>query len=242
MLDAAAARLAPFPIEHAPIAPFESASPGLDTATWDHALGFASDSVASLADRSTADAPTAVDPAEVRAGLSQLDRYLAKTWGRAGIAPQWADDCSQAVYETLLRHHGREGFEQLMAEVAEGGIPKVLSRETPAGPDFFRAIDMVKKRTLRQRRLATLDDGLDVASRGFGPEVGDDSDGLGQALRETIDRTLSPREADLIRETLQGYSPADIATRRGVAPKTVSNEKSRVLQKLRTALEAEVLV
>ncbi len=57
-----------------------------------------------------------------------------------------------------------------------------------------------------------------------------------EALREAIDRRLSPREAALIQDTLMGKTPAEIASQWGVAPKTVSNEKTRVLQKLRDAL------
>ena len=238
MLDAAAARLAPWAVEPAPFAALEAATPRLDlaeTAAWDHALDEAG---ATVSPGLVEIAPAASDPAEVSAGLAQLDRYLAKTWARAGIAPHWADDCSQAVYETMLQNLGRARFEGLMTEVHDSGIPRVLNRETPAGLDFLRAIDMVKKRTLRQRKLATLDDGLDVPSKTIGTDGG--SEGLGLALRETIDRTLSPKEADLIRETLLGFSPAEIALRRGVAPKTVSNEKSRVFQKLRDALEAEI--
>ena len=57
-----------------------------------------------------------------------------------------------------------------------------------------------------------------------------------QALLEAIEHTLSPREAALIQDTLMGKTPAEIADQWGVAPKTVSNEKTRVLQKLRLAL------
>ena len=49
----------------------------------------------------------------------------------------------------------------------------------------------------------------------------------------------NPREAALIQATLQGETPAEIAQKWGVAPKTVSNEKSRVIQKLRDALVAD---
>ena len=53
-----------------------------------------------------------------------------------------------------------------------------------------------------------------------------------------IDSVLSPREAELIRETMRGKTPAEIASQWGVAPKTVSNEKSRALGKLRESLSA----
>ena len=52
------------------------------------------------------------------------------------------------------------------------------------------------------------------------------------ALEEAIDQALSPREAALIKDTLKGKTPAEIAVQWGIAPKTVSNEKTRVLQKL----------
>jgi DNA-binding CsgD family transcriptional regulator len=35
---------------------------------------------------------------------------------------------------------------------------------------------------------------------------------------------------------MMGMTPAEIALQWGIAPKTVSNEKARILQKLRTAL------
>ena len=58
-------------------------------------------------------------------------------------------------------------------------------------------------------------------------------------LQEAIVSSLSPREAALIQATLQGETPAEIAQKWGVAPKTVSNEKSRVIQKLRDALGSD---
>ena len=55
-------------------------------------------------------------------------------------------------------------------------------------------------------------------------------------FKEAIEKKLNPREAALIQDTLMGKTPAEIASQWGVAPKTVSNEKTRVLQKLRLAL------
>ena len=60
-----------------------------------------------------------------------------------------------------------------------------------------------------------------------------------EALSEAISHSLSPREASLINETLMGKTPAEIALHWGVAPKTVSNEKTRVLAKLRDMLLAQ---
>lgn len=194
---------------------------------WDAALG--QSQVAELLRGPTA------DPEAVRSGLAQLDRYLGRAWARAGIAPQAFEDCTQAVYVTLLQNLGRRGFDRLAADVGWHGIRAVLNWGTADGPDFFRAVDMVKKRSLRLKSFQALDE------RQAGPAA---SDGVAAdrrgALHEAIARTLSPREAALIRGTLAGKTPAEIAQDWGVAPKTVSNEKTRALQKLRAALVAEL--
>jgi RNA polymerase sigma factor (sigma-70 family) len=166
------------------------------------------------------------------AGLSQLDRYLGRAWYRAGLSPQQHDDCTQAVYATLLQSLGRDRFDQLLAEVGLYGIRDVLSRETADGPDFFRAIDTIKKRAQRERTFQPLD--LVDISMMNRPE--DPSDDWKSTLQEAIQSSLSPREAALIQATLQGETPAEIAQQWGIAPKTVSNEKTRALQKLREAL------
>jgi len=70
--------------------------------------------------------------------------------------------------------------------------------------------------------------------------LGVDFAGRGRSLDDAIDHHLSAREASLIRDTLLGKSPAEIATSWGVAPKTVSNEKTRALHKLREALVSEL--
>jgi RNA polymerase sigma factor (sigma-70 family) len=93
---------------------------------------------------------------------------------------------------------------------------------------------MVKKRAQRERSYQTLDEYSDVAG----------TDGAAtdwqRVLNEAIATRLNPREAALIHDTLQGKTPAEIAHAWGVAPKTVSNEKTRALAKLRDALSAEV--
>ncbi|HKI18503.1 MAG TPA: LuxR C-terminal-related transcriptional regulator, partial [Isosphaeraceae bacterium] len=177
----------------------------------------------------TADA----DRATISSGLSQLNKYLNRAWYRAGIPSQAHDDSSQAVYTSLLQNMGRQRFDALLADVGQSGIKDVLSRETAEGLSFFRAVDMVKKRAQRERVHQSLDS-VDVPSSGRDRRTAAWRD----ALREAIDRTLSPREAALIQDTLMGKTPAEIALSWGVAPKTVSNEKSRVFQKLRDVLAA----
>ncbi len=173
--------------------------------------------------------------AELSAGLVQLDRYLARAWFRAGISPQQHDDCTQAVYTTLLQTLGRDQFDQLVSDVGQFGIRDVLSKETADGPDFFRAIDSVKKRAQRERSYQTLD-AVDAA---YLNKANMSTSDLKSTLQEAIQSSLSPREAALIQATLQGETPAEIAQQWGIAPKTVSNEKTRALQKLRDVLVSE---
>ncbi len=172
------------------------------------------------------------DSAAITSGLTQLNKYLNRAWYRAGIPTQLHDDSSQAVYTTLLQNLGRPRFDALVGEVGNWGIRDVFSRETSEGVSFFRAVDMVKKRAQREKVYQSLDS-VDVPT-----DPGDQpsSATLRAALQDAIDQNLSPREAALIHDTLMGKTPAEIALQWGVAPKTVSNEKSRVLQKLREAL------
>ena len=231
---------APFaiPAEHGEPSPsvFESdldapgaIDPGVDSDAWDAAIDLASPAELFSPTAGTS-VEEAADPDAVRGGLSQLDRYLSRTWARAGVPPQKHDDCTQAVYLTLLKHLSRPGFDELMVAVGVFGIREVFSRERDEGTVFFRAIDATKKRAQRERKLRSLDDGPDDPSAPLRERDWVD------ALFEAIDRALNPRESELIRATLAGETPAEIAERWGVAPKTVSNEKTRAYHKLRDFL------
>jgi RNA polymerase sigma factor (sigma-70 family) len=212
--------------------PAVPSTPASSEAVWDEVL-----TKTRLADILGPDRATTApaDASKVESGLTQLNRYLSRAWYRAGIAPQAHDDCTQAVFVSLLQNLGRTRFDALLADIGDHGIRDVLSRETAEGPDFFRAIDTVKKRVQRERTFQPLD-AIDVVSE---PNSEDARALWRGTLQEVIDQELTPREASLVYETLQGKTPAEIAAAWGVAPKTVSNEKTRVIQKLRDALVAD---
>jgi DNA-binding CsgD family transcriptional regulator len=229
-------------IDPAPTALPTTDLPPVSSATWDVALVHThlSDILAGTAGSSpivaAGSAASEADPAALNSGLTQLNRYLSRAWYRAGIPIQMHEDCSQAVYATLLQQLGRRRFDVLVGEIGQSGIKDVFSRETDEGLDFFRAVDMIKKRAQRERVFQPLD-AIDVPAASPSSESRD----WRVALQEAIHQSLSPREASLIHETLLGKSPAEIALHWGVAPKTISNEKTRVIQKLRDALlEQEV--
>jgi FixJ family two-component response regulator len=217
-----------------PVDDFVAAS----NATWDAALV-----QAQLAEILSAVGPTATnaarttastgDPTALSSGLTQLNKYLGRAWYRAGIPVQMHEDSSQAVFTTLLQRLGRDRFDALVSNVGHSGIKGVLSRETSEGVDFYRAVDMVKKRAQRERVFQPLDVADVPESSGH-----TESRTRSEALREAIDHSLSRRDAGLINDTLKGKTPAEIALQWGVTPKTVSNEKTRVIQELREALRA----
>jgi RNA polymerase sigma factor (sigma-70 family) len=229
-----------------PLTPTEGTpASAVSSATWDAALGrtrlaeLLSDpqtrNPSTAATVTTTASPTVASPPDSQAiasGLTQLNKYLSRTWYRAGIPVQLHDDSSQAVYAALLQTLGRPQFDSLVGDVGNWGIRDVFSRETSDGLAFFRSVDMVKKRAQREKVYQSLDS-VDVPSQPGEQGVGT---AMRAALQDAIDQTLSPREAALIHDTLMGKTPAEIALQWGVAPKTVSNEKSRVLQKLREAL------
>jgi RNA polymerase sigma factor (sigma-70 family) len=215
----------------------------ISSATWDAALGHtrladllseptSPSAVAPSTTETATPASQSADPGEINSGLTQLNKYLNRAWYRAGIPAQVHDDSSQAVYATLLQNLGRQRFDALVGQVGRYGIRDVFSRETSDGLAFFRAVDMVKKRAQREKAHQSLDN-VDVPSQGGDQQ---NSAALRAALQDAISQNLNPREAALIHDTLMGKTPAEIALQWGVAPKTISNEKSRVLQKLREAL------
>jgi len=213
----------------------------VSSATWDAALGHTrlADFLSSPEDQAAATSSSAIatatqpaDQALINSGLTQLNKYLNRAWSRAGIPAQLHDDSSQAVYATLLQNLGRQRFDALASDVGQSGIREVFSRETSDGIAFFRAVDMVKKRAQREKVHHSLDS-VDVPSHRDDQQA---RTALRTALQDAISQTLNPREAALIHDTLLGKTPAEIALQWGVAPKTISNEKSRVLQKLREAL------
>jgi RNA polymerase sigma factor (sigma-70 family) len=232
------------PVQHRVPTGDETAAQAISTEAWDEALvqtqlaellrsaGAGSSSTTStLAPTSQADTSD-TDPVAIASGLSQLNKYLNKTWYRAGIPAQLHDDSTQAVYTALLQNMGRGRFDGLVSDVGNWGVKDTFTRDTSDGLAFFRAVDMVKKRAQRERTHQSLDS-VDVASDDRGSGTGTS---LREALKQAIDQTLNPREAALIEDTLMGKTPAEIANQWGVAAKTVSNEKTRVLQKLRSAL------
>lgn len=208
--------------------------------TWPIGVSLASDTLAwdtvlegTVADLIGPGEISVSDPVSLKSGLGQLDRYLGRAWARAAVPESKRDDCTQAVYVSMIESMGRPAFDRMLTDIGRYGVKDVLNKESAQGPDFFRAVDAVKKRAQRERTFTSMDE-----SR-LEPPARSGSDDWSRSLHEGITRVLTPREAELIQSTLAGDSPSDIADRWGVAAKTVSNEKTRALSKLREFLTSD---
>src|SRR5579883_1141232 len=79
--------------------------------------------------------------------VRDIQRYCTVCWRNARLDPRLWDDCTQEVCCRLLTK-AREG--QL-------DLTQVLAEDTPERRELVRAIDMVRKRVQRAKRLQSLD-------------------------------------------------------------------------------------
>jgi DNA-directed RNA polymerase specialized sigma24 family protein len=152
--------------------------------------------------------------------VSDIQRYCAVCWRNARLDPGLWDDCTQEVCVRLI---GK-------ARAGELDLNRVLADDTPERRELVRAIDMVRKRVQRARRLQPLDDQ-------FTP--GPDLDGrnrerqeLGEILEAARRAVLSPRQDRIVELWTRGWTVPDISRTLGLAPARVSDEKYKALRKL----------
>ena len=153
--------------------------------------------------------------------VTDIARYCHACWRNARLHPDSWSDCTQ---EVLLRLLGR------VAPDKWAGLLK--HDESEERKEFLRAIDAVKKRTQRARKLTGFAD--DVADRRTAPEA------HRAERREAVDRAadglLSDRQKSIIALTCDGYSVPEIADELATTVERVSDEKYKAIRKLRKQL------
>src|SRR5919205_671726 len=82
--------------------------------------------------------------------VRDIQRYCTVCWRNARLDPRLWDDCTQEVCCRLLTK----------ARAGQLDLNLVLAEDTPERRELVRAIDMVRKRVQRSRRLQPLDDRL----------------------------------------------------------------------------------
>jgi hypothetical protein len=152
--------------------------------------------------------------------VHDIQRYCAVCWRNARLDPGLWDDCTQEVCCRLL---GK-------ARAGELDLNLVLADDTPERRELVRAIDMVRKRVQRARRLQPLDDqstpGPDVDGRNRQRQE------LGEILEAARRAVLSPRQDRIVELWTRGWNVPDISRTLGLSPARVSDEKYKALRKL----------
>jgi len=160
-----------------------------------------------------------VSEATLRA-VNDLGRYCTACWRNARLPADCWSDCTQEVFHRLL--------ERIPTEV----WGTILRSDSEERREFVRAIDAVKKRQQRARKLShNLDgvaDGRDHRER----NLADQREIVHQAAVEL----LSPRQQRILQMSFEGWSVAEMATELNLSAERVSDEKYKAVQRLRLHL------
>jgi RNA polymerase sigma factor (sigma-70 family) len=147
-----------------------------------------------------------------------MSRYCTACWRNARLHPDCWNDCTQEVFCRLLQRVTPESW------------ARVLKTEGDENREFLRAIDAVKKRTQRSRKLSNnlLDwvaDPRDVRDRRLEDHR--------ELVQQAAARLLSDRQKEILELSFQGWSVQEIAAKFAMGPERVSDEKYKAIRKLR---------
>ncbi len=152
--------------------------------------------------------------------VRDIQRYCTVCWRNAHLDPGLWDDCTQEVCCRLLEK----------ARLGELDLNRVLADETTERRELVRAIDMVRKRVQRSKRLQPLDEQY---------TPGPDRDGqwrerqeLGEILETARNAVLSERQDRIVEMWTHGWTVPEIAEALSMPPARVSDEKYKALRKL----------
>ena len=152
--------------------------------------------------------------------VRDIQRYCTVCWRNARLDPGLWDDCTQEVCCRLLGK-ARAGFLDLNL---------VLADDTPERRELVRAIDMVRKRVQRSKKLQPLDDhstpGPDLDRRHRNRQE------LGEILEAARRAVLSPRQDRIVELWTRGWTVPEIGESLGLPVARVSDEKYKALRKL----------
>jgi RNA polymerase sigma factor (sigma-70 family) len=158
--------------------------------------------------------------AKADAAVENVSRYCTACWRNARIQPDSWSDCTQEVFTRLLERVQPDGWDRLLA------------RESEEHREFLRAIDAVKKRIQRAHRPTPLPG--DVADDSL--ITTEERTELRREIMQAAHEHLTPRQAEIVSLSLDGWSVHGIAEQLQVSPTRVSDEKYKAVQRLRAAL------
>src|SRR5262245_64225473 len=128
----------------------------------------------------------ASSPQPATDAVQDISRYCQVCWRNARLHPDSWSDCTQEVFVRLLQTVEPDKWSGLLKQ--EEGLER---------KEFLRAIDAVKKRTQRARKLTGLAD--EVPDRGYAPETTRNE--LHEELAKVSHKVLSQRQQQILRLT-----------------------------------------
>jgi RNA polymerase sigma factor (sigma-70 family) len=153
--------------------------------------------------------------------VNDLSRYCTACWRNARLPADVWPDCTQEVFIRLLERVPADAWNL------------TLGSDGDERREFLRAIDAVKKRVQRGRKLAAYADESVADDRPAGERRRtEDREELYQAAAEV----LSDRQRLILTRSIEGHTVQEIAAELAVVPERVSDEKYKAVQKLRAYL------
>ena len=160
----------------------------------------------------------AVAPAERT--ISDISRYCSACWRNARLPVTSWNDCTQEVFRRLLERVPADDWQRLL-------VPDGEERR-----EFVRAIDAVKKREQRARKLSGNLDGVADSREREESRLADAREEVRQAAAEL----LTPRQQRILQMSVEGWSVQDMARELALSAERVSDEKYKAVRKLREHL------
>ncbi len=152
--------------------------------------------------------------------INDLGRYCTACWRNARLPADSWGDCTQEVFHRLLERVPTESWGQ------------ILRSDGDDRREFVRAIDAVKKRHQRARKLSHNLDG--VADGDFQRErsLADQR----EIIQQAAENVLSPRQQRILQMSFEGWTVAEVAKELKLPTERVSDEKYKAVQRLREHL------
>jgi len=169
---------------------------------------------------------SALGSAPVDAGVAQpalkavtdLSRYCTACWRNARLHPDCWMDCTQEVLCRLLERVDPDSWNQ------------ALTSDGEERREFIRAIDTVKKRSQRSRKLqctlvGDVPDCHSLHERSLANDL--------EAVDQAAGQLLTSRQRQILQLSFKGWQVADIAAKMKLPAERISDEKYKAIRKLR---------
>lgn len=149
--------------------------------------------------------------------VQDISKYCQTCWRNARLPADRWQDCTQEVFVRLLERIEAAQWDAVLKDA-----------ETTERREFIRAIDAVKKRTQRARKLVSLAPDLADYRGRNDTHLRDDRDTVARAARES----LSPRQRRILELTADGWTIPEIAAELDATAERISDEKYKAVKKL----------